>query len=285
MKKFRLFTMTWLAMLLVSATTSVFSAKVGTFGGNGIPLPDNPPDSKAPVSSSVNWNEVKPAGDIDELWQTSGISADGQTILVGTYEGRLYLTTDGGMNWAETQPAGDTDILWNCVTVSGDGLTMLAGIEGGRLYLSADGGNNWSEKQPAGDNDQLWISLAVSFDGTTILISCDGNNSMYLSTDQGLSWKTTGYDTPDPVPYTWVSMSSNGNYMLATNQNEYIFISGNGGETWVSVDVALDWWEWVSASMSADGSTMIAATLNDNQSNGRVFISTDYGVNWTETQP
>lgn len=122
------------------------------------------------AQAANGWTETQPAGNNDRNWVASGMSDDGETIVIVGSGGRLYVSTNGGNNWTEEQPGGNVNLNWQTACVSGDGTTAIAGIDSGRLYLSTDGGNNFSETQPLGNVNSRWRTCAISDDGETIWV-------------------------------------------------------------------------------------------------------------------
>ena len=81
------------------------------------------------------------------------MSSDGQIIIAGVQNGRLYLSENGGGSWTETQPAGDIDSSWYPVSMSSNGQIILVAGLGARVYITTNGGDSWTETQPGGDDD------------------------------------------------------------------------------------------------------------------------------------
>jgi photosystem II stability/assembly factor-like uncharacterized protein len=262
------------------------------------------------------WTERKPAGDADKKWWSVVSSSDGAKLVAGVLDGRLYISTDGGVTWTETQPAGNQDRKWICLAGSSDGNNLIAGAFGGRLYLTTDAGATWTETQPAGDINQDWYSAASSSDGNNLIVgdnwgnlyvstnrgdgwtktqqgtwwiclasSSDGNKligvdagvCLYTSTDAGASWTQR---QPDML-WSCVASSADGNKLIAACEGGRLYTSTDAGASWIERQPAgnSDWY-WHCTSSSSDGNKLIAGA-----SFGRLYVSTDAGINWTETQP
>jgi len=141
----------------------------------------------------MDWIEKQPAGDSNESWQSSAVSASGKTIVAlsgagGT--GKVWRSTDGGQNW--TQILSSYSKQWMCCAVNSDGTRIIAGAlftlpNSGRLYLSTDGGESFGEVQPAGNLDKNWTGAAMSGDGQYIIVAAYGDY-VYTSDDYGETW-------------------------------------------------------------------------------------------------
>jgi hypothetical protein len=132
------------------------------------------------------------------------------------------------------------------MTVSDNGSVILAGVYGGRLYRSTNHGSSWSEIRPAGDAD--------------------------------LNWDTVGLDQNGQIMLAGVDDNSGGTGKL--------YVSKDGGNTWSdnTPDFGSFGREWRISSVSDDGKTMFAG-YGDSTIEGRLFLSTNDGSSWSETQP
>lgn len=236
------------------------------------------------VNAANGWTETQPVGGSDESWTVSGMSDDGQTIILGANLGRLYLSTNSGTLWTDKQLAGDADQRWRTACVSGDGTTLIAGFDDGRLYLSTNGGSNFSEVQPRGDADSRWRTCAMSDDGQTIWVGTDRSGG-FISKDGGDTWNS---DDPPAVGsdgvYFTASMSSDGQTILVGTFDEgTLYLSTDGGDTWSVTNGAHTHIVWGASAMSDNGQIMIAAVGTFGQ--GPVYLSTDSGSSWTRALP
>lgn len=114
-----------------------------------------------------------------------------------------------------------------------------------------------------------------------------------------------GFNPQQTVYNAWASgqtldASDDGSYLIAADGYAYnggnafnatgrkVFISSNGGSSWV--DSGLPDGEWGPVSVSGDGRYMLAASYGNNGTqsttdDGRLFVSSNYGVSWTEKTP
>ncbi|MFA5800095.1 MAG: hypothetical protein WC840_04005, partial [Candidatus Peribacteraceae bacterium] len=83
--------------------------------------------------------------------------------------------------------------------------------------------------------------------------------------------------------YKAIAMSADGSRQTITENNGWVSVSSDYGNTWATkVSIYLN---WQSVAMSADGSRQTVVT-NNGPSNGAIYLSTDYGNTWaTSTAP
>lgn len=261
------------------------------------------PFMQLPVSAFMpDWNETQPAGDTNQKWSLSNISANGQIMLVGTIDnsccvpdqlGRLYLSTDGGANWGETQPKGDVNNSWVASAMSADGQTMLVAGDPGRLYLTTDGGDNWAETQPAGDTDQGWPSLSMSADGQTMIAAANNNTGgVFVSTNAGTSWVETEPAGAGDFDWWLARVSGDGQTMMAgqrgTSLPGRLYLSINAGVSWAETQPAGDVdLAWQTGDISANGQIITAGVAQYAGQGifGAFYVSTNGGTNWTYSPP
>jgi photosystem II stability/assembly factor-like uncharacterized protein len=229
------------------------------------------------LAKTIDWTEVKPGGDTDLSWNNAGaMSSDGQKMVAGVSNGRLYLSDNGGDTWTETQPAGDMNANWIAAAMSSDGETILVGAYGTGLYLSTNGGDSWTNVG-AGTGATNWYSSTIS-DDDQVLMAGTQNEGVFISSDNGDNWnKTSLTDTGA----TWVTMaaSDTGSVLMAGDYNGDVSRSEDYGDTWGdATPVAAT--NWLSISMDDSGDMVLAGLEN-----GRLYYSDDGAVLWDEVQP
>lgn len=116
-------------------------------------------------------------------------SHDGARLVAVPWQGRPWLSTDGGGSWA--QAAGSPTASWVAVASSADGMRLVAA--GGAqspaeatLWTSADGGQTWQERFAAGMRP--WTCVASSADGSR-LAAGGQDTTVYVSADGGATWR------------------------------------------------------------------------------------------------
>jgi photosystem II stability/assembly factor-like uncharacterized protein len=236
------------------------------------------------VYAAVTWEETQPAGNTIQDWTPVALSSDGQIMMSGVQNGRLYISKNGGDTWMETLPIDNDpeesdDHGWYPMSMSSNGQVIVVGVLNERLYLSVNGGDSWSETRPGGDANKAWYTLSMSSDGQTILAG-DHAGRLYRSINTGSSW-----DEVRPVGNTdqqWRStaVSDDGQIMYAGIDGTRLYRSTNGGDSWAEIQPAGDIdMQWSALALSSDSQTVLAANRN------RLYRSTDGGDSWVEMQP
>jgi len=216
-------------------------------------------------------------------WDGVASDSDGSNLIIG--ETYIYISDDSGTTWTERRPAGAASKIWKAIASDDDGSHLIAGATPGRLYTSSDGGVNWTERQPAGATDVYWQSGASDGDGSNLIV-CEagaglGGGRIWTSSDGGINWvERRPIDDND---YVWrkVVSDNDGSVLVATlNGSGDVYISVNSGGTWTARQPGGSSASWHGLASDSDGSNLIVAGYN-----GRLYTSSDYGVNWTEQQP
>lgn len=127
----------------------------------------------------------------------------------------------------------------------------------------------------------LWSAIACSADGTKVIAasgvsiySSAPNGSIYISTNSGGAWMPTMAPTSR---WSSVASSADGTRLIAVAGGAVkgpVYTSPDGGITWISNKVPI--LNWSSVASSAEGTRLIAATTF-----GQLFISTNFGANWS----
>lgn len=255
------------ARLLVSLVLTAALAACGGGGGGGgttvsadaggnqpapvTPVaPVNPVTPVTPAAPFVLKLPVEPDIKINDTITVRGASTNGWSIVqnAGQTIGRRALP--GGVEPGLTfTPAATTTHNWWFAASSASGQKLAAVGNGyqtlhapnatasGTVWTSADGGANWTELLTPGtqppSND--WASIASSADGTKLAV-VGISKGIWTSADSGATW--TNNDLPQYFPGTSIYNT-----------------------------------EFVSVSMSADGSRMVAATLytTSGGTDGRIY--------------
>ena len=236
------------------------------------------------------WTETRPSGDMNSPWVKVASSATGQYLAVAN-EIVIYTSIDYGATWTERKscwPEGN----WYSLDSNASGSNLIAGAAygsslGGRLYTSSDYGATWTERRPYGSSVvHDWTSAASNASGS-VLMAGDKDWGLYISTNYGSSWNRSG---PLNGNVSAVDCSGDGSYMVRAEwpgTSGRIYVSSNYGVSWNECrpagDVDAD---WSTVSMSDDGSRIIAGQqysgVFPDLFPGRLFTSSDYGVNWAE---
>lgn len=199
--------------------------------------------------------------------QATAISSTGQYQLAAK-SNYIYVSNNSGVSFTTITSGSSPSPKTACMTSTGS--VMIVSNANGYAKKSIDYGVTW--------NDMLTISnsknIVMSSNGTNILYSNDINDSVYLSTNSGVSFtQVTGISSTGKG----LGMSGNGQYMVIRGVNSYI--SSNGGSTWTLITaVNLGGSYMPNVAISFDGKYMLATSEPANTEN---YFSSDYGVTWT----
>src|SRR6185295_6525805 len=143
----------------------------------------------APAARAQTWTPVgPPGGDVRSL---AADPRDPRRIYLGTAEGVLYRSDDGGLSWRRPSPGfplrgQSLDVI--VVDPRGGllvGYWQVAG-EGGGVAASTDGGTSFSVAPGIAGRSVRALALAPSDPRKLVAGAIDG---VYASTDGGLGWR------------------------------------------------------------------------------------------------
>lgn len=173
--------------------------------------------------------------------------------------------------FSESTSAPSSNVAWNAIASSSSGQILIAinneavsASDG--IYYSHDFGYSWSGSVAA--LTRQWIAVACDSSGMNVLAAVN-NGDLYLSTDGGIGWATTGTSYfNNQEGWNAVASDSTGQYLYAAASG--IYYSNNGGTTWSTSNA--DNADWISMTCDSTGQYVAAAV-----SNGYVYTSNDYG--------
>ncbi len=245
--------------IATSSSAGVSNLFAGTFG-NGIYLSSN---------NGTKWTPVD-AGLADSTVQSVVVSpspvAGRSTILTGTSNG-IFLSTNNGTSWSLSGLSG-LSISALAVTPPFAGVgpaTILAGTNSG-LFMSTNGGGSWVQ---AGLTPSTVNALAT-YDSS--LYAGTAGNGLSLSTTDGAAWSrvwSTGY-TIDAV-------ADSGAEVVA-GINDGVFLSTDGGALWTHTGFPSPIGVVPVLAVVVSGTNIFAGS-----SGKGVYVSTNYGVNWVQS--
>ena len=217
------------------------------------------------------------------------VSATGQYQLAGYSNGYLIQSN----NYGYGVYASSYITTWNYVDlIQGGSITSVAMSASGKyqavygnnnnsacLYISSDYGSSWVLSNATNSLTDASGAVAMSSSGQHIAISAvkksTGNGCIFISNDYGSSVKQS-LDTNGNYVADSIAISASGQYISAAYSAGSIWVfNSNQQPQWVLYDFGSGN-PIISVSMSASGQYQTAAATN-----GLVFYSTNYGVNWS----
>lgn len=181
----------------------------------------------------------------------------------------IILTAQSNSQW--TQTSGTDSVAIICMAVNGD--TVIAGGYYGVIYRSFDNGINWTQVTTL-PNANVGTGADVHALAIVDRKLFAASDSVYLSADKGLTWKTTALKNFAMNGTGVFSLASCGTSLFA-GTNAGVFRSTDSGVSWSSANTGIS--GGVIFDFTTQGTNVFAATGNG------VFISTDSGANWVQT--
>jgi len=204
-----------------------------------------------------------------------------KSVVIATEEQSVMPTFSGG-----------NPVLASSVKVFLNGLLQEEGAGKDYVLSTGDGvvtfpstpaSSSLDEIQPLGDVNGNWYVGAMSSDATKIIL---GYPRLYISTNSGDTWAET--QPAGAVNKPWENVDASADFSVLTACEQRLYISTDSGANWIErrpdgIDADRNWYF---AKVSSDGTTILAGSTSDFGGGvGKLYISTDSGANFTETQP
>ncbi|NIQ57567.1 MAG: hypothetical protein GWN71_30500, partial [Gammaproteobacteria bacterium] len=159
-----------------------------------------------------------------------------RTVFAGTWGG-LFKSTDGGENWERLTrvyfgPPGSITAVAVAPDFTSSGHVLAGGGWGG-LFLSQDGGLNWTANYSVTAQSGVAYSPDFGADGVAF---AGGSGGLYRTVDGGAHWTEV---LTRPVAALAVSPQFGADGTLFAG-GEGLYVSTDGGTSWVSATVAPD---------------------------------------------
>ena len=259
--------------------------------------------------SGLTWNPIS-TGIVPASypWIDVESSSNGQYMYANREDqegNKLFKSADYGATWANTNAPGFNATNNGLISVSTDGSTIISvsnsfnecfdGLEdsicASKILKSIDYGKNWTT---INFPDVIgFISISSSNDGhkqVANAVSWDFETNtpifkLYVSLDFGDTWEEKFAQSSEDSDQNFlfsISMSGDGNRIIASTVGRLYYISINSGDTWerfenpTQLGIFGDGCE-NNFVITKDGSKIFAITING------VFVSLDLGITWSES--
>jgi hypothetical protein len=216
-------------------------------------------------------------------------SSDGTmlaAVTTGPSGGYIFTSTDSGATWQQTSAP---QLRWKTIASSSNGMKLAAATNhftSPEVFTSIDGGLTWSNQ--ANSPNVLWNSITSSSDGTKL--AALASDTVYYSTDSGVSWLNTSTDFSAAL-LQGIASSSDGMKLCVVGGTSmgggaYIHTSTDGGVSFTQTLAPQK--IWVCIASSSDGMKLAAAVYQTiappggNANDLYVYTSSDGGVNWSQ---
>ncbi len=218
------------------------------------------------------WQELCSPG-LKVPLAVQAVLIEGDNLLVGTYRGTIYGSTDGGKTWSPRN-RGLSPSLYETNALVSAGDTVFAATTDG-VYMSTDWGNGWT----------LINSGLPSLYSTGVGALARSNSTLYASTpDDGIYRRpiSGGTWTPDtaglwrsiygvvaPVNSIVVDDST-----IFAGTNAGIYRQGLTDSTWEALDL-----QGQIDAVTADSNKVFCVVNVDTRS---IYFSSDFGTKWND---
>ncbi|MBI5404275.1 MAG: T9SS type A sorting domain-containing protein [Ignavibacteriae bacterium] len=209
------------------------------------------------TDNGVNWTQTRlNSGSVFSF------AVSGNNILAGTYNGGLFLSVNSGINWEQIGILKTPRIK----SLTSNGSSIFAGTENNGAYISTNNGASWT-------HTSIYYRSVYSFAVNGNYIYAGADSGLYHSTNNGVNWTLNHFSWGGPV----YSAAVNGNYVFATEENLdwfSLYRSTNSGESWIDT-----------TGFSGNNPVLLSygnnIFLGTSSAGGYVYITSNYGVNWT----
>ncbi|MCC6745976.1 MAG: hypothetical protein IT175_19090 [Acidobacteria bacterium] len=211
---------------------------------------------------------------------------DPQKIFVGTSDGQIYRSRDGGRNWSRAVPGFNRPglVLDKVIIDPGDPSLLYAAVwstdraKAGGVFKSVDGGDTWSELHDM--KDESVRAIALDPNDSKILVA-GTLTAVYRTTDSGDSWeRISPKNHPDLINFHSIAIDPRDTNIIYAGTTHLPWKTTDGGRNWTSIkDGIID-----------DSDIFSIAILDDNPERvfasacSGIYCSEDAGTKWTKVQ-
>ncbi|MGE5351983.1 MAG: VPS10 domain-containing protein [Acidobacteriota bacterium] len=249
------------------------------------------------TDEGANWQEVNKGITYTEFGYPyiNKLFVKDSIIFAGSEGSGILISTDNGESWSQSNNGFSlgTDSVISVTTFASSGNNIFAGTYDKGVYMSTDNGKNWKEvsnglPKPTDSNKGGYsyiFSLYAAGNNLLAGINFQKTNTVFISTDNGSSWKETTSLLKDKYISDFVST---GNYIFAGGEGG-VYSSSDAGLSWKKTGGFLQDSMGLVSDVKVLGikdSILFASVdiiqISDFKQMGSIFRSTDFGGSWKD---
>lgn len=180
----------------------------------------------------------------------------------------LIKSLDGGVTWQDVSEGLNGPVDFHTMAVDSKNGGNIYGYYAGALQRSLDGGESWEYLNNA-PNQIIQLSAGSAEDQ----IYAATTNGLYLSDNQGDSWKLAAFEGETVIA---IEVNPVSGQLIANTNAQGLVLSDDNGETWSGSDFGTsDTVLYVASSVSEPTkSYLVTKSL-------KIYQSTDSGLTWS----
>ncbi|KAJ3224985.1 hypothetical protein HDU81_008231, partial [Chytriomyces hyalinus] len=250
-------------------------------GKVGVLLTDPSYSDYVSINGGWNWNPiiVNNISLTDITWSNIVVSANGTTVVICGLNDHIYYSSNSGVSFtassiAENSVPNTSNLDWKYLSMSDSGQYIIAVTNSNGVYLSTNYGILFSLIDVGLANNENITMVHVNKNGDRTFIGCtnsDGTTGGHFLVSTDLTFTFNTVSSIRNGLFTGVAESSLSNVIIVFENPGSLFLSSDSGDSWTELFSDTER-EWISASISSNGTTIAAAAHS-----GLVFVSTDSG--------
>lgn len=207
--------------------------------------------SGSPLAPTVSWNNVN-IGSVNGQYITAAFYLNDANMYVGTNDGYIYKSADGGLTWTLKSSAAGVQI--NGISALSDDTVWVVGASN-LVYLSEDGGQTYTAITGPTAGDALRVVVTPD---RTVYIG-DSLGAIYGSFNKGTTWTT--------MSLQGATVTSVPRIKNAPGNNDVLYAIGTladgSSRCWMTTDGGAAWLLW-SLNMPANSGINALVVLDEN---------------------
>jgi photosystem II stability/assembly factor-like uncharacterized protein len=194
----------------------------------------------ATVPVWAGWEPIgPPGGDVREI---TADPRDPRVVYLGTSDGGLYRSEDGGQRWKRLTPGlGRRGVSLDDVVVTPTGEILAGywgvGVADGGVALSTDGGRSFTPFAGIAGHSVRGLAVAKSDPRTYVAVALDG---AFRSDDAGATWRRITPTVDDAAPRDRPGLRNFGSVAVDPTTADTVY-AGTWRLSWKSADGGRSW--------------------------------------------